>query len=97
MAAGFVAGDLVYIREAALVKNSEWAYIESIVLNTSIILVDPLTRTHAAGNTLIFGSAERIEFQLDVKSILRVRMIYSNEGAVAADTHIRADITQFSS
>ena len=93
--AGFVAGDFVYIRDA-VVADSEWAYIKSIVLDTSITLVDPLTRQHALTTTTMFGSAERIEFKLDVKSILRVRIIYSNEGAVAADTHIRAEITQFS-
>ena len=90
---GFAAGDFIYIRDT-VVADSEWAFIKEIVTDTSIILVDGLTNAHALTTTTIFGSAQQFAFHTNIQGIMRIRLMYQNEGAVAANTHVKADYRQ---
>lgn len=87
---GFVADDVVYLRDATL-ENSEWARVQEISLNTSITLVEGLEREHVATTTTIFGSAQRFTATIDVRGAERLRVVYLHEGATGANTHIKAE------
>ena len=73
--------------------DSEWALVQEIVTNTLIAFVSPLTNAHAATTTTLFGTAEHFVSQLNIKAARRLRVLYINEGATAANTHIKADGT----
>lgn len=88
--AGFVAGDLIYLRDT-VATDSEWAYVENVVLNTTVDLVDGLTTAHALTTTTIFGNAEKFVAKISVKGVERIRCVYQNEGGTAADTHVQVE------
>ena len=88
--AGFVAGDLIYVRDT-VAADSEWARVQEIVTNTLIAFVSPLTNAHAATTTSLFASAEKFSSVISLKGIKRFRLVYQNEGATAANTHIKAE------
>lgn len=92
--ASFAAEDLIYIRDT-VATDSEWAYVQEIILNTSVVLVDGLTTAHALTTTSLFTNAEKFAAQFNVEAAQRIRGVYFNEGAAAAaaDTHIQADIS----
>lgn len=91
--AGFAPGDFIYIRDT-VPTDSEWAFIKEIVTDTSIILVDGLTKAHTLTTTTIFGSAQQWAFHINIQGIMRIRQLYQNEGADAANTHVRSDYRQ---
>lgn len=88
--AGFVSEDTVYIRDTVL-ADSEWALVEEIVTDTLITFVDGVTNAHADTTTSLFGSAEKFSSVVSLKGIERIRLVYMNEGATAANTHVKAE------
>ena len=91
---GFAADDVVYFRDATL-ADSEWARVQEIVTNTSIILVDGLVNEHALTTTTIFGSAQRLTADIDVAGAERLRALYLHEGSTGANVHIKAMAREF--
>lgn len=88
--AGFAAGDLIYLRDT-VATDSEWAYVENVVLNDTVDLIDGITTEHALTTTTIFGSAEKFVAILNAKGVKRFRCVYLNEGGTAADTHVKVE------
>lgn len=86
------AGDVIYLRDT-VVTDSEWALVREVVVNTSIDIVDGLTRAHAATTTSIWTLAEKFIARMNIKAAVRLRVVYMNEGGTAADTHIKVDGT----
>ncbi len=89
---GFEAGDYIYLEDTGTLGDSEWALVQEIVLNTSIVLMDGLTNGKDSSD-VAWGSAEMQVVELDVAAFNRIRVIYMNEGATAANAHIKATMT----
>lgn len=88
---GFGPKDYVYVRDA-VVTDSEWVRVREIVTDTSIVLIDGLTREHALTTTAIFGNAEKFVERMTTSASQRVRMVYVHEGSIGANTHIKAEV-----
>jgi hypothetical protein len=88
--AGFASEGLIYVRDTVL-ADSEWALVEEIVTNTLITFIDGLTNAHADTTTSLFASAEKFSSVVSLKGIERIRLVYMNEGATAANTHVKAE------
>ncbi len=86
---GFDAADLVYIKAAAGLANSEWADVASIATNTSITLVDGLA-TAKAQNDVIYDQACRWAVYVDFAGIARIRLVVKHQGATGSDWRIQA-------
>lgn len=87
--AGFASEGLIYIRDTVL-TDSEWAIVASIVTNTSVTVIDGLTTAHALTTTSLFASAEKFTNRVNVKGVQRIRCVYQNQGATAANTAVQA-------
>ncbi len=85
---GFVANDILYIQDTGTLANSEWARCQEIVSNTSIDLVDGLTNEKDSSD-VIWNDADLFTCQLDLTSILRLRVVFQHEGASATNSHIK--------
>lgn len=85
---GFAAGDTVYIEDSGTLADGEWGQVESIVTDTTIDLIDTLTAAKDAADFV--NAAQIFVAQIDLSAIGRLRVIYANEGATAADSHIKA-------
>jgi len=85
---GYTVGALIYIRDTVL-ADSEWAYVREVVSNTSVILIDGLTRAHAATTTSLFSIAEKFTTLVDVTGCSRLRVVYFHEGGTGANTHVK--------
>jgi hypothetical protein len=88
--AGFVAGDVIYIQDTGTLADSEWSQVESVTA-TVITITDTLTNAKD-GSDIVFGNAQVIEHPMDLSAVLRVRVIYENQGATAANTHYKATL-----
>ena len=86
---GFVAEDIVYIEDVGALALSEWGQVESIGTDTTIDLMDTLTAAKDASD-FVWGDAEVFITQIDLSAIGRIRVIFAHDGAVAADSHIKA-------
>lgn len=89
---GFVAGDLLYIQDTTTLADSEWARCQEIVTNVSINLNDGLTVQKDSAD-VIWNDADVFICQLDLTAVGRVRVIFSHEGAVGANCHVKAIMT----
>lgn len=87
--AGFVANDILYIQDAGVVADSEWARCREIVTDTTIDLVDGLTNAKDSSD-VIWNDADIFTGQFDLTSVGRVRIVFQHEGAVGANCHIKA-------
>jgi len=85
---GFVAGDLLYIRNVGTLANSEWARLKSIVSNTSLELMDGLTNGMTSSDK-VFNDASAWVVNLDVRNIEAIRVVWFHQGATGADGHIK--------
>lgn len=86
---GFVAEDQLYIQDTGTLADSEWALCQEIVANVSINLIDGLTNGKDSSD-VIWNDAEIFVCNLDVMAITRLRVIFIHEGAVGANTHVKA-------
>ena len=87
--AGFVANDILYIQDAGVVADSEWARCREIVTDTTIDLVDGLTNAKDSSD-VIWNDADIFSCSLDLTSVGRVRVVFQHEGAAGANCHIKA-------
>lgn len=85
---GFVAGDLLYIEDTGTLTDSEWAECQEIVTNTSIVLVDGLTRQKDSSDW-IWNDASKFVVHLDLNGIESFRVIWSHEGATGANGRVK--------
>ena len=76
------AGDYIYI-DNGTIANSEWARIKSIVNNTSVTVETDLT--NAQTGATLYDGAESYVCQLDLRSIMRLRMVV--DGSVFTQAH----------
>lgn len=88
---GFASGDGLYILDAGTLADSEWAKCKLIVTDTSIDLIDGLTRAKDSSDA-IWNQAEIFTHQMDLTSIGRYRVIFVHEGA-GANVHVKAVAT----
>jgi hypothetical protein len=86
--AGFVANDILYIQDAGIVADSEWARCREIVTNTTIDLIDGLTNAKDSSD-VIWNDADIFTCQLSLTSVGRVRVVFQHEGAAGANCHIK--------
>lgn len=87
--AGFVANDLLYIQDAGVVADGEWARCREIATDAFIHLVDGLTKAKDASD-IIWNDADLFSCQLDLTSIARVRVLFQSEGSASVNAHIKA-------
>lgn len=86
---GFAAFDKLYIQDSGTLADSEWGLCQEIVTSTSINLVDGLTNGKDSAD-VIWNDADIWTCQLDLTSIGRIRVLFVHEGAVGANSHIKA-------
>ena len=86
--AGFAANDILYIQDASVVADGEWARCQEIVTNTSINLVDGLTNQKDSADA-IWNDADVFVCQLDLTAVGRVRVVFQHEGAAGANCHVK--------
>lgn len=86
------AGDIIYLQDAGTLVDSEWSEIQEFVTNTSIILLDGLTTGKDSSDT-IWGSAQRDAVTLNLESVARLRVVFTHEGSVGANSHIWSTMT----
>lgn len=87
---GFVAGDTLYIQDASVVADGEWAKCQEIVTNVSINLIDGLT-TQKDSADFIWNDADAFPgVQLDLTAVGRLRVVFQHEGATGANVHVKA-------
>lgn len=72
--AGFVAGDLVFIKNSTL-ADSEWGYVKSISANTSITLADNLANAQTGSTVYDLASFRTLE--IPALGYKRARVIYT--------------------
>ena len=93
---GFVAGAQIYIEDSGTPSDSEWAKVASIVTDTSVNLVDGLTRAKD-GSDLLISEAEIFSCHLDLSNVVKWRVRFVHEGTAGANCHVKALATTFDS
>jgi len=86
---GFVAEDLLYVQDTTTLADSEWGECQEIVTDVSINLVDGLTVAKDAAD-VIWNDASKFVCALDLNANESFRVIWSHEGAVGANGHVKA-------
>jgi hypothetical protein len=88
---GFTVGNLVYLRDATGVAESEWGEIAAVVTNTSITLVDGLIVAKEATNDLVYSQAERFAVLVECAGLKRLRAVVLHQAATGSS--IRSKVT----
>lgn len=86
--AGFAANDCLYIQDAGVVGDGEWARCREIVTDTTIDLVDGLTNAKDASD-VIWNDADIFICQLDLTAVGRVRVVFQHEGSAGVNCHVK--------
>ncbi len=86
---GFAAGDQLYIQDAGALADSEWAECQEIVTNTSIDIIDGLTKQKDSSD-FIWNDASKFVCALNLEANESYRVIWSHEGAAGANGHVKA-------
>jgi len=81
-------GQLVYIQDAGAIASSEWHHVETASA-TVVTLYDAVTSAFDASDFI--NTAWEYVAQFDLSSIDRLRVVFENEGAIAADVHVKID------
>ena len=90
---GFVAGDLIYLKDGTL-SESEFRYIRSLVANTSVTLFDGLTAAKTITTDFAWPEAEHFGVTIDLTSVRRLRVDFVHElGTPAANCDVKAEVT----
>ena len=90
--AGFAAEDGLYIQDVSKVSQSEWQICKNIDVDTSIDIIDELSYEKDTGD-IAWNGAEIFITQIDLTSVIRIRVIFQHEGAAGANAHVRALMT----
>lgn len=86
---GFAVEDELYIQDTGTLTDSEWAKLRTLVTNTSITLVDGLTNQKDSAD-VIWNDARKWVVPLDLNGIESFRVVWTHEGAVGANGHVKA-------
>ena len=84
---GYTAQLPIYIKNGTL-ANSEWAFVQSIVANTSVTVQDGIT--NAQTGATLYNNADIFVAQLDLTAVGRVRVVFHHQGATGANVDVRA-------
>jgi hypothetical protein len=84
-------GMAVYIQDSSVVTDGEWNYVETYTTDTSIDLYDVVTTAKDSADFI--NEAQIWTAQFDLSGVLRMRVVFENEGATAADCHAKARVT----
>ena len=88
---GFLAGDNLYVWNATTLTNSEWATARLITTDTSITLMDGLTRAKTtADSCAMYNDASRWVVDIDLTTTASLRVVWSHTGTAGADGHVKA-------
>lgn len=91
LTAGFTGGTYVYIQDAGTLADSEWAYLEDIVTDTSLELADGLT-TGKDSSDVAWDEARAFTGWLDLAGVQRVRLYVWHNAATGSNIHFRGVI-----
>lgn len=83
-------GQFVYIQDTGTIANSEWHHVESAT-GTVVTLYDAVTTAFDSADFI--NTAWEKTVQWDLSSIDRLRVVVENEGAAAADVHVKVDVS----
>lgn len=86
---GFAVEDELYIQDTGTLADSEWAKCKTFVANTNIQLIDGLT-TQKDNADVIWNDASKFVVALDLNGIESFRVVWTHEGAVGANGHVKA-------
>lgn len=86
---GFAVEDLVYLQDTTTLADSEWGKLRSLVLNTSLTLIDGLT-TGKDSADVIWNDASTFTCYLDLNAGESYRVVWTHEGAAGANGHVKA-------
>lgn len=84
---GYTAALPIYFKNGTL-ANSEWAFIQSIVTNTSVTVIDGITNAQTGSN--MHNNADIFVAQLDLTAVSRLRVNFIHQGATGADVDVKA-------
>lgn len=95
---GFAAGEWLYARDVNVEANSGWRYIDKIVTNTSVDVLDALTTplNGSTDNDILWSDAQVTPMVIDVSTWQRIRVVYSHEGATGANSVVEATMAKAS-
>lgn len=93
---GFAVEDELYIQDTTTLADSEWAKCKTFVANTNIQLIDGLTVAKDSAD-VIWNDASKFVVTLDLNSIESFRVVWTHEGAVGANGHVKADYSTYDS
>lgn len=93
---GFVAKDKLYVQDASVVADGEWATCKRVVTNTSIDLATGLTNAKDSSD-VIWNDATMAAIFLDLSAVKRLIIVFSHEGATGANAHIKAHLNSLDS
>jgi hypothetical protein len=86
--AGFIANDILYIQDASVVVDGEWARCREIVTDSTIDLVDGLTKAKDSSDVL-WNDADIFTCALDLEAVSRIRVVFQHEGASGVNCHVK--------
>lgn len=90
---GYAAGQWIFLEDVSTFANSEWCFVTAVVTNTSMTILDGVTRQHAV-NSICNSIAANYVIHIPAWAN-RVRVVYDNtydsDGATVA---VRARISK---
>lgn len=85
---GYSVGSTIFLEDVSTFANSEWGEIKAMSANTSVTLVDGITRQHAVNSILNSVAGVTPPIPIPVEEVQRVRVLYDNtydaDGATVA-------------
>lgn len=93
---GFVAEDLIYFQDAGVVTDGEWGEVQEVPAGVSIDLLDGIARAKDAAD-FIFNDATTFVFAGNFNSNESFRVVWSHEGAVGANGHVKVIASTYDS
>lgn len=88
---GFTGEVDVYVINTTL-ANSEWAFTQEISADASITLIDGLEGEQTAAASSFWNLSEHFVDSISCLGLRRLRVVFTHEGATAANAHVRASI-----
>ncbi len=92
---GYTAGTWIFLEDVSTFANSEWCFVTLVTTNTSVTVMDGVTRQHAV-NSIMNSVANRYAVPLP-ETALRCRIVYDNtydsDGATVAIRSRISDVT----
>jgi hypothetical protein len=90
---GYTAGSWIFLEDVSTFANSEWCYVTVVTTNTSLTIIDGVTRQHAQ-NSILNSVAANYVVPLPIWAA-RARVVYDNTyDADGATVAVRARISK---